>query len=355
MKFGVNLTGLIQFTADRDPREQFSTILEWTHAAAELGYDYIYTGQHYLTHPYKAFQAVPLLSRLAGETGDLHLGMTLVLPLHHPIQLAEHLATMDVVSSGRLFLSAAAGYRTEEFEAFGLDPAQRGARFREGLDLLRMLWTQESVTFHGAHFSVEDARIPLKPVQQPHPPIWVAANGDKAVARAARMGLPWHLNPHATRPTLARQVAVYRETADSAGVPPVGLALNRELYCAASSDRAWDEAGPYVARKYETYADWGQDRELPEGDRGFRDALQDLARDRFVIGSPEECIDDLERYADLDIGAMHFRMGWPGMPSQLARRNLQLFAEEVVPALRERLAMRQSALSPFEVLAPAAG
>ena len=92
---------------------------------------------------------------------------------------------------------------------------------------MRRLWTEEEVTFQGRHFQLEKARMVLKPVQKPHPPVWVAANSDAAIKRAASRGFTWYVNPHATYETIARQVKLYHDTAAKAGVGDAGAAAHR--------------------------------------------------------------------------------------------------------------------------------
>ncbi|MCL0044144.1 LLM class flavin-dependent oxidoreductase [Dehalococcoidia bacterium] len=337
MKFGISLSGMAQFPANVDPQYHFAEICEWTHAIRDIGFDYIYLGQHYLSHPYQAFQAVPLLSRLAAETGGMHLGATLIIPLHHPIELAEHLATLDVISGGRFFLSCALGYRDNEFDAFSVSPKDKVSRFVETIQVLVKLWTEEEVTYHGQHFCLKNVGISLKPIQKPHPPIWIAANGDRAIQRAAQLNFPWHINPHSTFQTIQRQVTLYHHAAEAAGLAlETKHPLYRELYCAETHEQAWQQAQPYLGSKYETYASWGQDQQISGETVSFNHEFQDVARDRFIIGSPQECIEELERYYSLGVSAAHFRMAWPGIPKNLAIKSMELFAAKVQPYFQDR-------------------
>lgn len=102
-------------------------------------------------------------------------------------------------------------------------------------------------------------------------------------------------------------------------------ALTRKLFASAA---------PYLGGKYEAYAQWGQDKALP-GEENFREPFADLARDRFVIGSPDEVVEELTRYRELGMSHGCFRMMWPGMPLADGIANLELFAERVAPHLRE--------------------
>ncbi|TMC09582.1 MAG: LLM class flavin-dependent oxidoreductase [Chloroflexi bacterium] len=334
MKFGISISGLQQQPRGGDMRETLRDIAGWVRLARDLGFDYLLCGQHFLAEPYEYLQPLPLLARLAEEAGDMRLGSTLLLPLHHPVALAELTATLDVITGGRLIVAAGRGYRDVEYAAFGVPAGEATGRMVECIRCLRGLWSGEPFTYEGRYHRLRDATIGILPVQRPHPELWVSANADAAVTRAARMGLPWNVNVHADRPTIERQVAAYREAAREAGHDPgVPLPMGRELYCAPTRERALEEAGAYLYDKYQTYASWEQDRVLP-GAASFRVGFAELARDRFVAGSPAECVEELRRYARLGIGQIHLRMSWPGMPAALSRRSLELFAAEVMPHLR---------------------
>ncbi|MFQ5895611.1 MAG: LLM class flavin-dependent oxidoreductase, partial [Nitrospinota bacterium] len=180
------------------------------------------------------------------------------------------------------------------------------------------------------------ARMNLRPLQKPHPPIWIAANSDPAVRRAARLGDTWFINPHASYETIRAQVTLFREERERAGKPmPEVLPMIKELYVAEDREKALRECGPYLAQKYKVYAQWGQDRALP-GEESFEVPFEELAGGRFILGSPEECFEQLRPYAqELGVNYLVFRMQWPGMPQALVEKNIRLADEALVPELRK--------------------
>ena len=124
----------------------------------------------------------------------------------------------------------------------------------------------------------------------------MAANNDAAIRRAARWGYPWLINPHATVPVVAQQWEGYRQTLQQSGLPmPEVLPMMRELYLAQDPEAAYLESRPYLAPKYEAYAAWGQDKALP-GEESFTIPYQELARDRFLLGSPDQVVEEIRRY-----------------------------------------------------------
>jgi alkanesulfonate monooxygenase SsuD/methylene tetrahydromethanopterin reductase-like flavin-dependent oxidoreductase (luciferase family) len=310
-------------------------IIEWCHAARDLGYHYLSTGQHFLANPFEMLQPLPLLARLAPETGSMRLHTTLLLPLANPVELAELTATVDVITGGRLIVSAGRGYRDVEYEAFGVERADATQRMVETVDCLRGLWSGAEFSYDGLFHNLKRAAIGIIPLQRPHPELWIAANADAAIVRAARLGLPWNINPHADFATVERQVGLYRAAAAAVGHDPsILLPMGRELYCAPTRAEAEAEAAQHLHDKYQAYAAWGQDRELP-GRQTFATGFEELARDRFVLGSPADCLAELSRYAELGIGSCHLRMNWPGMPAALSLRSLKLFAAGALPALSQ--------------------
>ncbi|TFV64740.1 LLM class flavin-dependent oxidoreductase [Geodermatophilus sp. DF01-2] len=334
MYFGVNLLGLAQQPRDQDMQERFAELLDWVHAVRDAGYDHFTMGQHYLTAPFQQFQPVPLLARLIPETGSMHMFSTLVAPLQKPVELAETWASLDVLSGGRVGMCLALGYRDEEYAAFGVDQKTRVRRQRELVETLIALWTQEEVTAEGLDFSLDRQTVTLRPVQRPHPPIWIAANADAAVQRAARWGLKWNINPHATHETVARQVQLYEDAWHEAGHEgKLTFPISREVFCAETREEAVRLAFPYLGQKYAAYGSWGQDKALP-GDESFQIPLEELAGDRFIIGDPDDVAREIARYQEIGVDRMHLRTNWPGMPLETALTGMRLFAREVAPRFR---------------------
>jgi alkanesulfonate monooxygenase SsuD/methylene tetrahydromethanopterin reductase-like flavin-dependent oxidoreductase (luciferase family) len=227
-----------------------------------------------------------------------------------------------------------------ENAAFGVSDMTAGQRaelFERKLDVVRRLLGGETVTSHGQSFGLTDARLALVP--EPRPPIWIAANSDRAVRRAARLGDAWFVNPHTRLEELERQMGLYRETRADCGLPaPAATPVLKEVCVAATDEAALEVARPYLQSKYESYVDWGQSDVLPRTDT-LRRAFGELtAGGRFVLGSPETCIEILADHVQR-LGADHFvcRLQWPGMPQRAVLESMSLLAGEVLPALQARL------------------
>jgi alkanesulfonate monooxygenase SsuD/methylene tetrahydromethanopterin reductase-like flavin-dependent oxidoreductase (luciferase family) len=331
MKFGMFVN--VQHPRSDDPVRRFREAIEQARLAQAAGFDTLAAGHHYLSPPYQSLQSLPLLTRLAGEVPGMELCLSvLLLAMLNPVQMAEEIASLDIMSEGRVILGVGIGYRNIEYEAFGITARDRVPRLLEALDLIKRLWREDAVTFEGRFFRVHDATCTIRPLQQPHPPIWVAANADAAVLRTARLGLSWLINPHAALPTIERQWQRYRQALAEAGrTMPAARPIILELSVAASHEEAVATARPHLAAKYAAYAEWGQDKVLP-GDESFRIGFADLARDRFILGTPDAAIEQIEdRIRRLDPNYFIFRLSWPGMEAAKVMRVIETVGSGVLP------------------------
>lgn len=335
MQFGLMTRG--QFPAGDDMAVRLDELMEQARTAERLGFSSLTKGSHYSAHPYQDFQQLPFLSRASGEAPGLRLNAGIVLlSLHKPLDLAEQLATIDVLSKGKLIFGAALGYREVEFKAFGTSQKERVLRFEENLEAIKRLWTEETVDMVGSHFELKGASCPMKPVQKPMPPIWIGANADPAIRRAAKIGDCWYINPHNRIDTIQRQLDVYKRALDEYGKPfPDELPARREVFVARTREEAIRICRPYLEKKYEVYHSWGQDKAMPAGDDNLGLDFDELLRDRFLLGSPDEVAEQMIRL-NRTLGVNHIIMSiqWAGMPQQLVLDTLQLLAEEVFPKVR---------------------
>ncbi len=334
IKIGIFLNTM--YGPDENVAARFREAAEQVRMARDYGFSSVCVGQHFLTD-YQKLQPIPVLSRLAAESGNMRLlpGIML-LPLFNPVYVAEEIATLDVVTGGRVIFGLGVGYRDVEFEAFGVRKMERGARFEESLEVVKRLWTQDEVNFEGRFFRVPKAQVRTRPLQRPHPPIWIAAQADAGIRRAARFADVLFLNPQATIATLREQAELFQRTRREAGRPmPEEMACHKEVYVAPDMATALREGKPFIEGKLKMYARWGQDRELPKASAGFATLdFDDLRRDRVIIGDPEHCIEEFKRY-NREVGINHFLcvLNWPGMQHWQILRSIQLLGERVLPAL----------------------
>src|SRR5437588_5546346 len=246
MKFGVFISA--QQPRSDDSVVRFREAVEQARLAKQAGFDALAAGHHYLSPPYQSLQSLPLLARLAGEAPGMELCLSvLLLPMLNPVQTAEEVASLDIMSEGRVVFGIGIGYRDVEYEAFGTNSRERVPRMLEALQLIKRLWSEEVVTHEGRFFRVHEATCTIRPVQKPAPPIWIAANADPAVLRTARMGLSWFINPHAALPTIERQWERYKQTLAEAQQPmPQARPICLELHVAPTHEEAVETARPFL-------------------------------------------------------------------------------------------------------------
>ena len=338
MKYGFFIRG--QYRQGDDMAARFKELMEQARLADQLGFSDLLTGMHYASYPLSQFQLIPLLCRAMNEAPNMRLVTGIILlSLHKPLDMAELLANIDVMSGGRLVFGAGLGYREVEFRGFGTTQKERVPRLVENMEAIKRLWTEDHVNMKGSHFELVDCTASLKPLQKPMPPIWMGANADGAVRRAAKLADTWFINPHQRMDTIERQLDVYRAALDEYGKPfPKELPLMREIFVAKSRDEATKLARPYLEEKYKVYHEWGQDKAMPEGDDDLSLDFDDLLDDRFLFGSPDEIAEQIIGY-NKRLGVTHMVLGlhWVGMPHSQVADSMHLFAEEVMPRVKQGL------------------
>ena len=313
----------------------FEATIQDCERAEALGFDSVWLGEH---HNHPLLYPTPLigLAAIASRTRRVHLGTgVLLLPLYHPLAVAEEGAMVDLISGGRLILGLGAGYAPEEFAAFGISIKERGRRLEESASLLHRLWTEEHVSHAGRYYRVTDVTLGPRPLQQPRPPMWFAGWVEPAIRRAARLGDAWLGGPSARLDELAACVHIFQEAWQEAreGEESPDIALMRYVFVADSLEQAYTTVGDATLRIFETtYFRWPHPVvKRPPGTL----TIQDLARDRFILGSPAQCIEQIERFRQ-ELGLTHLicRLSFPGVPREASLASVERFTQEVIPALR---------------------
>ena len=343
MKMGIYLNS--QHPEADDPSQHLASLVEQVQMAERLGFDSIWAGEHHLTDGFHFFPQLTLLSHLAAFTGDMALGTNLVLlPLHRPVDIAEQVALIDHACGGRFILTVGQGYRPEEFAAFGVPFEERLPRMVEGIEVIRRLWQEEKVDHDAGWFSLKGATVRPGPRQVGGPPIWIGATTDRAIKRAGRIGDAFMATPNADNAEIRRQVDVFDNARSEAGVAPApdtGRML--EVYCHPDGDVARQRARPHLLMKYAAYASWGLtgsagDAAESAADADDDSAFEDLARDRFVIGTPDEVAEQLVgQHRDVGMTHLAMRLAWPGSDPAEALDCIELLGSEVLPAVRGEL------------------
>ncbi len=337
-KFDFGIMTRAQYRRDEDIPARFDELMEQARLADKLGYVSFVKGQHFSSDPFYEFQQIPLLCRITAEAPSLRLvtGINL-LTLHKPLDIAEQIATLDLMSGGKVVFGCGLGYRDVEYKAFGVPKGLGARRFEENLEAMKKLFAGGPVTMKGSHFELDEARLSVPLVQSPRPPIWIGANADVAIKRAARLGDCWYISAHHRFDTLQRQVDLYKRELDRLGKPyPTEVPFRRETFVANSREEAIEMVRPYLGLKYQAYHQWGQDKVMPEGDNDLGQEFNDLLQGRFVLGSPEQVAEEIIKFnRAFGVNHMPLCLQWPGMPQSMTLEAMHRFAEEVLPLVRQ--------------------
>jgi len=316
----------------RSMSEQIEEAAEVCRRARGLGFSVIYSPQHFIGHPTVWLQPMQVLSRLAPDAEGMKL-MTgiLLLAYHNPVDIAEQVVTLDHISNGRFILGLGLGYREKELEAFGTNRRDRVSRFEESIELMKLLWSGEEVTFEGKHWQVHEARIALTPVQKPHPPIWIAAQSTGAVRRAARIADACLLGPQPSWADFHSLATQYNEAVAKRGGSKGLLGANRSIAIARDRETAITEATLAGQAKAGMYAGFNM-QENTTVDLGLG-GPRELA-EWAVVGTPEDCAERITQSVEED-GLEYIGLGCLNLPKGFEARleYLQLISEELLPRL----------------------
>ena len=299
----------------------------------ELGFDSVWMEEHHSVVNHYWPSPLPVLAGFATRTSRVTLGTDiLVAAFYHPVRLAEDIALLDVMSGGRVVLGAAIGYKPDEFTLYGVELEKRGARFEEQLAIVKGLWTQDTFSFRGKYYQVE-GKLEPKPIAKPHPPIWIGGWGEITLRRAATLADNWIPGPTAELPRLLegkKQLLANRRAAGLTA-PVSEWPLTRDVIIADTDREARELAERHIMVSYrkEYAGGWRH----PFIDASIATDLDTVKKDRFLIGSPEQVIEDLRPFVE-QYGMTHLicRLFFPGMPHRHIMRELELIAREVRPA-----------------------
>lgn len=311
----------------------YQELLEEVELAEELGFACVWFTEHHLM-PYGGMIPNPaaMLIAAAARTTRIRLGCAVsVLPLRHPIHIAEEYAMVDAISGGRLEFGVGVGNTPREYDVFGVAIDEGRARFDEAFEVILKAWTNETFSHQGKFWRFENLTLYPRPVQRPHPPIWVAGMSEASLGRAGRMGFNIMTVAHPRPPEQVRPgVAAWRRNLQAAGFDPA------QRHCLIHL-RGWVDEDAARARRV---GQEGIARYDEISRRGRREPRPDewdwegmLAAGRNVYGDPGQCIAQMRRtleHFDFDIFGMQFAFG--GIPHREVMKAMRLFAREVMPA-----------------------
>ncbi|MFN0071758.1 MAG: LLM class flavin-dependent oxidoreductase [Chloroflexota bacterium] len=348
MHFGINFFSSVR-QEQKSAAQYFDEALRLTELAEALGYSHVRTVEHYF-RPYGGMTPSPIvfLAAAAARTRRIRLVTGAVLPVfNHPIKLAGELAMLDAISKGRLTVGFARAFLPEEFEAFQRNMDESRARFEGGVDAVRRLWTETDVSYSDDFYSFGPVTSSPRPVQQPHPPIMVAAVGSPASFEwTGRQGYGLMVVPYLSKfEDLQAKLTLYRETFvehhPTTPIPPVQMSFH--LHAADSDQQAIEESTEpmqqYVGLFRESAATWagrsskdypGYEQIIAQLDTMTIDRV--LREGRAFIGSPDTITHQVRQTVDLfgDVEPS-LSIHWGNVSYETTEHSLRLFADKVIP------------------------
>jgi alkanesulfonate monooxygenase SsuD/methylene tetrahydromethanopterin reductase-like flavin-dependent oxidoreductase (luciferase family) len=315
------------------PREWgdfFQDAYEQIKVAEQVGFESVWFEEH---HGSLIYIPCPIdaLNALAMHT-TLKLGTAIViLPLYHPVRLAEQFAQLDVITHGRVIIGVGAGYREKDFINYGIRLEDRGILMEEGLILLNKLLSEEDVTFEGKVYRIKNATIQPRPFQKPRPPIWVGGWKRTAIKRAAKYGDAWFPGPVATFTEVIKCKKIYEEEMEklSKKVPP--LPIMRDCYVAVSDEIAFKEAEESFRLMYDI--DYSSSGHPLIG--GKRMKFSEWAYDRFLIGSPSSIIEEIAKFRKNGFNYVILRLSLRKLSNEQVKESIRLLGEKVITYFKQ--------------------
>jgi len=343
MKFGV-----LQFFSWPGKRVPLATVYERAFQRIDVmertGYDAVWLAEHHFS-TYSVCPSIHIMgTHIAARTQRLRIGTAVSLaPFYHPLRLAEEVALLDVLSDGRVNWGAGRGFDATEYQNFGVERDDSYPRFRETVDLVLQAWRDERLTYHGDYFHFDDVEVLPKPLQQPHPPVWLASTSPEAVTWSAQHGYSILMDPHGTHRDIAIKRALYREELEKAGHTFEGreIPMARNIALGRTQAEAEEVArngarfmfGNYLPagvgsalRPGEKAAPpvWPVGQGAPGGEGAGDDPVEKYVNEVVICGTPEKVFDDLQELAETL--PLEYLMCTP-----LSLSSFELFTEKVMP------------------------
>ena len=230
MKFGIHFQ--LACADWQSPLQRYQETLDLIQLGDELGFDYSWLAEMHF-NPSHCITPSPLLvsAAAAQRTKRIRLGVAVnLLPLHHPIRLAEDLAELDLLSNGRVEFGVGRGQQPDHYQGFEVPMEESRDRMVESLEMVIKAWTHERLTFEGKYYSAKDLLVVPKPLQKPHPPVRIASNSADSFELVGKLGYAMHASPIVVpMPKLRKGVETYRQTLVAGGHPINGEELSLQI------------------------------------------------------------------------------------------------------------------------------
>ena len=348
MHFGVFIEEMRQGSSQPSA---FRDIFELADRAEAWGVDCVWLGEIHFTPTRSVISAsLQVASAIATRTRRLRVGTAVqVLPLNHPLRIAEEVATLDHISEGRFEFGIGRSGVVRTYDLYGVSYAESQARFREALEVIRRAWTGEPFSYEGEFYRVQNATVVPRPYQVPHPPIRMATTSDETFPLAGRLGLPIFIGLRTTEiADLQLQLAPYRQAWREAGHPGnPSVYLRIPVYASTTEQGAAEEPRPSLASFFARQTELARaavgragagpaDRRRMQAERMGSLSYEDILARKVAFGTAAGVIDRLTRLRDeLELDGVVAELNPGGLiPPELETRSLRILTREVLPAFR---------------------
>lgn len=360
MKFG--LIYELQMQKPWEDDQEFKTYhqaLEQVVLADELGFDYVWEVEHHFLVEYSHSSAPEVFLAAASQvTKNVRLGQGVALlpyPFNHPIRVAERAAALDIVSNGRFDLGTGRSITEQELGGFGIDPEDSRPMWEEAIQMIPKMWTSDSFSWEGDYFVVPPRNVIPKPVQKPHPPLWMACTQPESFRIAGSKGLGALSFGFVAPGVLEASLNIYREAIKDA--KPVGEFVNNQFAatafaCVAPTDEEALQYGRPAAEFFQQsigilFVPWGKKANVPSSYQYYQ-GLARMVEERLkhsdgsefqqawesgalCIGSPERCRRVVQKYQEAGVDQLILMVQVGRMPHEKVMQTIRLLGEEVLP------------------------
>ncbi|MDP2025669.1 LLM class flavin-dependent oxidoreductase [Sulfuriferula sp.] len=330
----------------RSEAQAYAATLDEIALADQLGFGCAWLVEHHFMRGYSHSSKPDLVLAAASQrTRTIRLGLSVVpLPYHHPVHVAERMATLDILTQGRLEIGIGRGFSPQEYRTFGADMADSRTLTAESLAILQQSFERRPVSFHGKHFQLDQLDILPHPVQTP-PPLWTAAVSPDTFTWAAQQQLGMLAGPFKPWMMVKHDIAHYRDAWHGAAAPRTGMTVG--IFCLPDGKRARQLAKPALEwfyhelfattlpvleklyPSYEHFHDLGRFRSLMK--LGINLTLLETFG-MAVVGSPSECIEKLQKYREAGVTNLLCAVGAGALETSVIQESMQCIAEDVMPA-----------------------
>jgi len=329
----------------------FRDVFDTAERADALGIDCVWLGEIHFTPTRSVISAsLQVASAIAGRTRRVRIGTAVqVLPLNHPLRIAEEVATVDHISEGRFEFGIGRSGVVRTYDIYGVPYAESQARFREALEIIRLGWTGEPFSYEGQFYRIQNATVVPRPYQTPHPPIRMATTSEETFPLAGRLGLPIFIGLRTTEiADLQAQLAPYRQAWREAGHPGApSVYLRIPVYVSPTAEGAVEEPRESMAAFFARQTELARaavgragagpaDRRRMQAERMASLTYEDVLARKVVFGTAAGVVERLRQLQEeLGLDGIVAELNPGGLiPPALETRSLQILAREVIPALR---------------------